>query len=99
MRTHDANLGEDRIRGQRFVAEILFLDPDLATRGIEALAAVGCEFIPDPSMVDPCGPTIFGTVVGTSELGEDALWHWLEDIIDPFTGDVVEWGFESADGK
>jgi hypothetical protein len=94
MKTHDVNFKKDRTRGQRFEGVILFLDPNLVPSGIEALAAAGCKFIPDPTMVDPCGPTIFGSVVGMSERSENELWRWLQDIIRRYNGDICELGFD-----
>jgi hypothetical protein len=76
-----------------FEAEILFLDPDDVPRAVEALAAVGCKFEIDHDAVDPCGPTVFGWVTGTTELGENGLGDWLAAIVDPLGGDVDAWGF------
>jgi len=60
-------------RWDRFEAEILFLNPDDAPQGIAALAAAGCEFEYDPNAIDDHGPTVFGTVTGTTELAENKL--------------------------
>jgi hypothetical protein len=79
-----------------FEAEILFLDPNAVPRGIEALAAAGCEFKIDHDAIDPLGPTVFGWVSGVTELNEDDLGDWLLAIVDPLGGDVVQWGFTRA---
>jgi hypothetical protein len=76
-----------------FEAEVLFLDPRDVPRAVEALTAVGCEFEIDHDAVDPCGPTVFGWVTGTTELGENELGDWLLAIVDPLDGDVVGCGF------
>jgi len=60
-------------------------------RGVEALAAAGCEFEIDHDAVDECGPTVFGWVTGTTELGEDDIGDWLLALVDPLGGDVVQW--------
>jgi hypothetical protein len=83
---------QHKVSWDRFEAEILFLDPDQAPHGIAALAAAGCEFKYDPDAIDECGPTVFGMVTGVTELDEDKLHRWLTSIIDPFSGDVLEWG-------
>ena len=79
---------------RRFSAEILFLDPDDVPRAIEALVAVGCEFELNPDAIDECGPTVFGNVTGMTELDEDDIGQWVLNIIEPFNGDVVEWGID-----
>jgi hypothetical protein len=80
----------------RFEAEILFLDPNNVPRAVEALAAADCEFEIDHDAIDPCGPTVFGMVTGTTELGENDIGDWLLAIVDPLGGDVVQWGFSRA---
>jgi len=77
----------------RFEAEILFLDPNDVPRGIEALAAAGCEFEIDHDAIDEHGPTIFGWVRGWTKLDENDIADWLLAIVDPLGGDVVQWGF------
>jgi hypothetical protein len=77
---------------KRFAAEVLFLNPDDVPRAVEALAAADCEFTYDPESIDPCGPTVFGMVTGTTELDEDAVGHWVAAIIRP-GGDVVQWAY------
>jgi len=80
----------------RFEAELCFLDPNTVPRAVEALAAVGCEFEIDHDAIDDCGPTVFGTVVGVTELSEDDIADWLLAIVDPLGGDVMQWGFTQA---
>jgi hypothetical protein len=63
-----------------------------STRAIEALAAADCEFEYNPDAIDDCGPTVFGTVTGTTEFDAEWAFHdWLMGIIGPFSGDVCEW--------
>jgi hypothetical protein len=78
---------------KRFAAEVLFLNPNDVPRATEALAAVDCEFEINHQACDPYGPTMFGTLVGTTELDEDELGNWLLDTVRPLGGDVVEWGY------
>jgi hypothetical protein len=81
---------------KRFEAQILFLSPNDVPRGVEALAAAGCEFEIDHDAIDDLGPTVFGWVTGTTELGETDVGYWLLAIVDPLGGDVVQWGFTRA---
>jgi hypothetical protein len=80
---------------KRFAAEVLFLDPADVPRATKALGAVNCEFEIDPDAIDEYGPTVFGTIVGTTELDEGDIGGWLLEIVDPFGGDVVAWGYGS----
>lgn len=85
---------------QRFEGIAQFLDPNEVSRGVEALAAVGCKFVRDASMVDACGPTVFGTISGESELlDENALWNRLQNILEPFDAEVCELGFDDEGEK
>jgi hypothetical protein len=79
---------------KRFAAMVLFHDPNDVSRAVASLAAVGCEYTIDPESVDPCGPTVFGMVTGTTELDDDDLHGWLLDILCSRGGDVIEWGYE-----
>src|SRR5262245_7211977 len=78
---------------KRFEAEILFLDPNDVPRGVEALAAAGCEFEINHDAIDEHGPTVFGWATGTTALSESEIGDWLLAIVDPLGGDVVQWGF------
>jgi len=78
---------------KRFEAEVLFLNPDDVPRAVEALAAHDLEFKINPDAIDECGPTVFGTVTGPTELSEDDIAHWVCKIIEQFSGDVIEWSY------
>jgi hypothetical protein len=71
-----------------------FPRPNDVPRAIEALGAVDCEFEYDPDTIDDFGPTVSGTITGTTELDEDEIGDWLMGIIKPFRGLLVEWGFD-----
>jgi hypothetical protein len=80
-----------------FAAEILFCSPDHATRGTVALAKVNCAFTVDPELRDPCGePCVWGMATGETELDLDALSSWLNEIVRPLGGDLIEWGYGPA---
>jgi hypothetical protein len=79
--------------GKRFAAEVLFLNPSDIPRIVEALAAVNCELEIDRDAIDDCGPTVFGMVIGVTELDENKIGTWLGRILWPLGGDVVQWRF------
>jgi hypothetical protein len=75
----------------RFTAEVLFHNPNAAQRGVEALAAAGYEFEYRHDEIDDCGPTVFGTITGTTELDSSGLFAWLAGIVYTFSGTITEW--------
>ena len=74
----------------KFAAEVLFLDPAGVPLARAALKAVGCRYLVDVNATADW-PTVFGFVVGDTDLDEDAIAGWLQCIVSPHTGDVVEW--------
>jgi hypothetical protein len=74
----------------KFAAEVLFLDPAGVAPANAVLADVGCKYIVDDQATADW-PTVFGFVVGNTELDEGAIAGWLQRIVGEFTGDVVEW--------
>jgi len=80
----------------KFEAEILILDPANVSRATEALAAVDCEFEINHGAINPYCPTVFGKVTGTTELGDNAVFDWLQAIVEPLDGDVYECGLVRA---
>jgi hypothetical protein len=57
------------------------------------LEELGLDFETDYDAVDIYSATVFGRVRGTTALDENDIARWLIAIIDPFGGDVVEWGY------
>jgi hypothetical protein len=80
------------MKWKRFSADVCFLNPSDVPPAVEALAAVDCEFEYNPDAFDGCGPAVFGMVTGTTELDSSGLHDWLKSILDPFNGDISEWG-------
>jgi len=78
---------------QEFEAETLILHPRDVPQVIATLAAAEVKFEADPTAIDPCGPTVFGTITGMTELNADELDTWLLNILDPLGGDLIECGF------
>jgi hypothetical protein len=75
-----------------FAAEVLIRDPADVPRVRAVLAAVGCSYVIDTDANgDP--PTVFGMVVGSTELEQDDIGGWLLDIVWSVGGDCIEWSF------
>jgi hypothetical protein len=87
------------VRWKRFEAVVDIPKPNDVPRLIEALAAVDCEFEYDPDVFDDYGPTVTGTITGTTEFdyGPGGIGDWLGGIIAPFKGFLVEWELIGAD--
>src|SRR5215468_3690553 len=84
------------LRGEamkRFAAEVLFPDPNDVANASAALTAAGCELTLDPAAIDPDSDTVFGMVVGTTELDLNALGDWNDGIITPYGGDLIQWNY------
>jgi hypothetical protein len=77
----------------QFAAEVLFLRPADVEPTVAALTELGCEFAVDHDAIDDHGPTVFGWVTGTTELHKTDIGNWLQAIVQPLGGDVVQWGF------
>jgi hypothetical protein len=75
-----------------FAAEIVITNPDDVSRVRAALKDIDCTFHVDVRAVGDW-PTVFGFIIGTSELDENDLSNWLSDIVWPVGGDVVEWRY------
>jgi hypothetical protein len=77
----------------KFEAEVLFRHADVV-RAVAALAAVGCIYDINVGVVDD--DYRFGWVRGVTELNEMEIGDWLSEIVEPFGGDVVEWGYTQS---
>jgi hypothetical protein len=87
---------EQTMSTKPFAAEVLFLDPAEVPHAVAALASCGCNYVKDPDDRDEAGSTELGMVTGQTELPLNAIGPWLNDIIDRFGGDVVEWDYGPA---
>jgi hypothetical protein len=75
-----------------FAAETLIRNPDDVPRVRAALKGIDCSFHVDVGAVGDW-PTVFGFIVGTSELPESNLGDWLINVVWPAGGDVIEWRY------
>jgi hypothetical protein len=74
-------------------ADVLFLDPNDLNPGTAALLEAGFDVVENlVDWIDEAGPTVFVRVGITSAIGEDDLLHWLQEVVEPFGGDVIEAG-------
>lgn len=77
---------------QRMEAEILFLDPDDMGPGSVALVDRGfeVEFLVD--RIDDYSAAVWINARVASELDEDRFFDWVQSIVEPLHGDVLEAG-------
>jgi hypothetical protein len=77
---------------QKMQADVLFLDPADLNPGIAALVELGFEVENLDDWIDEAGPTVFLRVRITTEVDEHHFLDWLQSIVEPVGGDVVEAG-------
>lgn len=77
---------------QRMQADVLYLDPTDAKPGIAVLIEQGFDIEPLVDWVDEAGPTVFFRIRIRTELGEDAFFDWVQNLVDRFGGDTIEAG-------
>jgi hypothetical protein len=89
-------LGAIEENNMRFMAELMFCNPDDADDAITALAAVGVKFEIDLANPEEVNGSLvaFGMASGTTTLAEDDIGDWLSDIIEPHHGSVVQWRYD-----
>jgi len=77
-----------------FRVEVLFRHyrNDLPPGFLQALEPLELRYEVIPTQ-DPHEDTAFGVISGLTELAEDDVGDWVQDIISPFNGDVLTWGF------
>jgi hypothetical protein len=81
------------------VAEIIFLDPADMNPAIAELIELDfdVEFLVD--WIDDEGPAAWILATTLSKLGDDAFFDWMNSIIEPLGGFVVEAGYAERPGN
>jgi hypothetical protein len=74
------------------MADILFLNPDDVNRALDALAEREFDIEILPDAIDDCGPTVFIQATIVSTLDDDGFRCLVDGIVEPYGGDVWEWG-------
>ena len=69
---------------QRMTAEVLFLDPNDARRGINELVDHGFEIEVLHDWIDDVGPTVFLFATISTELEWDGFFSWVSELVDRF---------------
>jgi hypothetical protein len=83
-----------------FEAHVLFEHPDGAARAEEELAENGFEWEPEWDEVDDYSAAVFGFIrfhdIDDDDIADNGrnLANLLRGIIEPFGGDVTEWGID-----
>jgi hypothetical protein len=86
-----------------FEASVRFYCPEDAAEGAAALQASGYELTLNPALKDEhegvlLTPSVFGVIRGMTELeDEDEIETELLDIVEPFGGEIDEYGYASPD--
>lgn len=83
---------------KQFEGEIVIFDSADVPHVVAALAAVGIEFRLLPDLVDECSDAAFGEIRGTTELDENALWIWLQDLIRSYA-EIEECGLAEENAR
>jgi len=78
------------------LAQVLFLNPNDVNRGIAELIErdFDVEYLDD--MIDDYGPAVWINARTLSELDDHCFLVWVDSIVDPLGGDVLEAGLASA---
>jgi hypothetical protein len=76
----------------RMSAELLFHNPAHVNPALAELIERDFDFQIHEDMIDPCGPAVFILVTVISELDDLTFFNWVQAIIEPFTGEVLEAG-------
>lgn len=84
---------------QTMEGELLIIDAEDLNANLTVLADhdVKTTILP---WVDPCGTSaVWLEFSVTTDLDEDHFGSWLQDIVEPHNGDVIEWGLARAGGE
>lgn len=82
---------------RRMVAEVIFHDPNDVTPATCALIELDCD-VEVLDLVDDCGPAVWVMVRTVSRLDAIAFFHWIDGIVEPLGGDLLEAGLEQTSG-
>jgi hypothetical protein len=80
---------------KRFSFEVRFCDRRDVPGAARTLAILGIKYELDPKRADD---SVYARVKGETELNDDELFDWLEDIICPLGGRVNNWTGEEYAG-
>ena len=76
---------------QRMEAEILFFGPNDVDPGSAALLEHDFE-VEDVDRIDDYSPAVWINAKVASELDEDRFFDWVQSLVEPLHGDVLEAG-------
>ena len=84
---------------ERMQADLLFLDPNDVSEGSAALIEHGFDVEVLDDWIDDYGPTIFIRARITTNVTEDDFFDWVQSIVEPLHGDVMETGLADPDDE
>ena len=81
---------------RKMVAEVIFLDPNDLNRGSAELIErdFDVEYLDDS--IDDYGPAVWINARTLSELDDFSFLDWVQTIVEPLGGDVVEAGLAAS---
>jgi hypothetical protein len=81
----------------RMSAEIMFLDPANVNPATAELISRDFEVLVLENSIDEHGPAVFILAGAITELDDSAFFHWVQTIVEPLGGDVLEAGHTEDD--
>jgi len=83
---------------KRFAAEVIFTNPGDVPNVRAVLADADCELTIDYDAIDDYSNYQWGMITGTTELAEEDIASWLEDLVQGTVSpnhmmNIVEWGY------
>jgi hypothetical protein len=73
-------------------AQIMFVDPGDVDPAVVVLTERDFAVEIQLDLIDECGPTVFVQAQVASELDASGFFDWVESIVEPLGGDVLQAG-------
>jgi hypothetical protein len=77
---------------QRMLADFCFCNPHDADPATTVLVEHGFDVENLDDRIDEYGPTVFIRARLITELDEDHFFNWVQSIVEPLGGDIIEAG-------
>jgi hypothetical protein len=86
----------------KMMAEVIFLDPLDVKPATAELNELGFRVEVLEHLIDPYGPAVWIELAGESKLNQSQFFDWIDRIVTPLGGDVLEaelWSSEGTTGR
>ena len=77
---------------KKMEAQIIFGNANDVNAGLAALIDHDCDVRILPNLIDPYSSAVWVRAVTITELGESCFFDWLQAVVDPLDGMVLEAG-------